>query len=475
LTATETTDNNLTPQEENAPAEQQHEHEAHEHEGHQHEGHDHEDHQHGPTLNPACTREIEIEIPAAEVSKAFRSVIKRYQKQARIPGFRAGKVPESLIRGRFHDSIQQDVADTIIPQHFRSAMEQQALQPISQPQVTDLHLQDGEPLRFKAVFEVLPPFSVEGYQDVKVEKPDATLTDDEFDDELKRIIDSRSTMEPVEEDRELADGDFAQITFKGELQNAEKETEGDAAPQPIEGQDVLVEVGGANTLPAFNEGLRGAKPGQELKFEVAYPEDFGEKRLAGNTVAYEVTINSIKKRVQPELNDEFARDLGDYETFDDFKNKLREHIAAEKTRRIENETRDKLIEALSARYEVPIPETFVQSQVDSRLDRGLRALAAQGMRTEDMRKLDFASLRAAQRDSAAAEVKGMLILDRIADEEKIEVAEDELNEQLFLLSTQTQEPVDVLRHRLANEGNLERLREQIRREKTGKLLVDKLG
>ena len=288
-----------------------------------------------------------------------------------------------------------------------------------------------------------------------------------------RILDPRSAMQPAEEHRVLTDGDFAQIPSKGELQNPEAQSE--PPPQPIEGQDVLVEVGGTNTLPAFNEGLRGAKPGQELKFEVAYPEDFGEKRLAGKTVAYEVTINGIKKRVQPELNDEFARELGDYGTFDDFKNKLREHMAAEKTRRIETETRDKLVEALSARYEVPVPESFVQSQVDSRLDRGLRALAAQGMRTEDMRKLDFPSLRAAQRDSAVAEVKGMLILDRIADEEKIEVAEDELNEQLFLLSTQTQEPVDVLRHRLANEGNLERLREQIRREKTGKLLVDKLG
>ncbi|MCL5262936.1 MAG: trigger factor, partial [Acidobacteria bacterium] len=139
------------------------------------------------------------------------------------------------------------------------------------------------------------------------------------------------------------------------------------------------------------------------------------------------------------------------------------------------ETRDKLVEALSARYEVQVPESMVQNQVDARLDRGLRALAAQGMRTEDMRKLDFTRLRAAQRDSAVAEVKGMLILDRIADEEKIEVSEDELNEQLFLLSMQTQEPVDALRHRLTSEGNLVRIREQIRREKAGKLLVDRLS
>jgi trigger factor len=468
LTATDTIDNHQSPQEESIAAEQHHEHDGHDHD------HEH-DHPHGPTLNPACTREVEIEIPADEVGKAFRAVVKRYQKQARIPGFRVGKVPESLIRGRFHDSIQQDVVETIIPTHFRTAIEQQNLQPVSQPQVTDLHLHDGEPLRFKAVFEVLPSFSVEGYQDVKVEKPDTALTDAEFDQELKRIIDSRSTMEPVTEDRTLADGDFAQITFKGELHSPEPETESESPAQPIEGQDVLVEVGGSNTLPAFNESLRGAKPGQELKFEVDYPEDFGERRLAGKTVAYDVTVNGIKKRVQPELNDEFAKELGDYQSFDEFKQKLREHMASEKARRVEAETRDKLVEALSARYEVQVPESMVQNQVDARLDRGLRALAAQGMRTEDMRKLDFTRLRAAQRDSAVAEVKGMLILDRIADEEKIEVSEDELNEQLFLLSMQTQEPVDALRHRLTSEGNLVRIREQIRREKVGKLLVDRLS
>lgn len=467
MTATDTIDNNQNPQEEATAPEQQHEHEGHEHQhDHQHE------HQHGPTLNPACTREVEIEIPADEVGKAFKTVIKRYQKQARIPGFRSGKVPESLIRSRFHDGIQQDVVESILPGHFRAAIEKQNIEPVSQPQVTDLQLNDGEPLRFKAVFEVLPPFSVEGYQEVKVEKPDASLSDQEYDEELKRIIDSRSTMEPVEEERPLADGDFAQITFKGELQGGE--TEAEAAPQPIEGQDVLVEVGGVNTLPAFNESLRGAKPGQELKFEVPYPEDFGEKRLAGKTVVYNVSINGIKNRVQPELNDEFAKELGDYESYDDFKQKLREHMAEEKNRRIEAETRDKLVEALSGRFQVEVPESLVQNQVDARLDRGLRALAAQGMRAEDMRKLDFDRLRAAQRDSAVAEVKGMLILNRIADEEKIEVTEDELNQQLFMLSMQTQEPVDVLRTRLTSEGNLVRLREQIKREKAGKLLVERL-
>ncbi len=180
-------------------------------------GQEHEGHSHGAaTLNPDCTREVEIEIPADEVTRNFQAVTKRYKKMARIPGFRSGKVPESLIRGRFAEQIRQDVMEAVLPEHFRTAIAERKLKPISQPQVTDINLEEGKPLRFKAAFEVLPDFSIDGYQQVKVEKPSTELTDAEVDAELARIRDSRSTMEPVTEERPLADGDFAQISFTGE-------------------------------------------------------------------------------------------------------------------------------------------------------------------------------------------------------------------------------------------------------------------
>lgn len=442
------------------------------HEGHEH-AHDHEHHQHGPALNPALTREVAVEVPADEVARAYKSVVKRYQKQARIPGFRAGKVPETLIRSRFADSIRQDVVESVLPEHFRTAIEAQGLRPISQPQVTDLKLEDGQPLAFKAAFEVMPEFSVDGYEQVTMEKPDTAVTDEEFESELERVRDSRSTMEPVEEDRPLADGDWAQISFKGDFKE-EVQPEG-AEPRPISGEDVMVEIGGKNTLASFNEALRGAKPGQELKFEVSYPADFGEGRLAGKTVAYDVEVKAIKKKIQPELNDEFAKELGDHEGIEDFRNKLRLHMEDEKERRLKAETQNKLTDALVARFDFPVPESLVQNQIDARLDRGLRALAAQGMRTEDMRKLDFGRLRAGQRDSAVAEVKATLILDKIADAEKVEISDDEMERELEIISIQTREPVETLRSRLTNEGALARIREQLRREKTASLLYDRLG
>src|ERR1700723_2899672 len=297
-------------------------------------GQDHEGHSHGPaTLNPDCTRKVKIEIPAEEVSRSFQAVTKRYKKMARIPGFRSGKVPESLIRGRFAEQIRQDVMEAVLPEHFRTAIAAQNLRPISQPQVTKVDLKDGKPLHFKAVFEVIPEFSIDGYQDVKVEKPSVELTDAEGDAELARIRDSRSTMEPVTEERPLADGDFAQISFTGNVQPVEGEAAIEEAPQqPISGQDVMVQVGGPNTLDSFNAALRGSTVGQQLKFEVSYPADFGERQLAGKRVAYDMEVKGIKKKIEPELNDEFAKELGQYESLADFTQQLREHMARGKKR-----------------------------------------------------------------------------------------------------------------------------------------------
>jgi trigger factor len=468
------TPNNPENNPETTPAAQAETAADHDHTGHVH---DHSQQQ-APTFNPEVTRSVEITIPADEVSRSMRSVVKRYQKQARIPGFRAGKVPESLIRTRFTERIRQEVLEAVMPQHFQRAITEGNYRLVSQPQVVDMTMEEGQPLSFKASFEVMPEFSVDGYQDVKVEKPSPAFTDEEFATEVERVRDSRSTMEPVEEERPLADGDWAQITFTGSVEPAGESQDGKDSggkdSTPLTGEDVILEVGGSNTLAAFTEALRGATVGQELKFEVSYPEDFGEKRLAGKNVAYDVTVKGIKRRVQPELNDDFAKELGDYTSYEDFVTKFRENLQSEKDRRTETETRDRLLTALSERFQFPVPESMVQQQIDARLDRGLRSLAAQGMREEDLKRLDFARLRAAQRDSATGEVKSLLILDRIADAENIGVSDEEVNQEIELLSLQLREPVDTLHVRLTQEGSIARIREQIRRDKTAKLLYERL-
>ncbi len=445
------------------------------------------DHQHGPVLNPDCTRELVIDVPADEVAAAFRKVAANYRKYAKIPGFRAGKVPESIIRRRFAADIRKEVIDSLLPQRFNSSVAELNIRPVGQPQVTELTVEDGTPLHVKAVFEYLPAFSIEGYKDVKVDKPSVDVTEEEFQHELAHLRESRATIEPVEEDRPLADGDWAEISYKGQIQRAsagapsldappepEPAESTPASPEPIGGENTLVEIGGKDTVEAFTTALRGRRPGQELKLEVIYPADYAESKLAGKTVAYDIEVKAIKKRTLPELNDDFAKELGRYESYADLEKSVRDYLAARKRRSVEAETRDRLFAAMSEKFTFPVPESLVQDQIDTRLERGLRALAAQGMQPDQMRKLDFARLRAAQRDSAVTEVKSHILLDRIAGEENITVSDEDLDRELQIVSIQSREPLDALKVRLTKDGGLARIREQLRRDKTASILYERL-
>jgi trigger factor len=453
--------------------------------------HDHEHaHSHGPVLNPDCTRELVIDVPADEVAAAYRKVAANYRKYAKIPGFRAGKVPESIIRRRFAAEIRKEVIDSLLPERFNKAVNELNIRPVGQPQVTDLSVEDGTPLHVKAVFEFIPAFSIDGYKDVKVDKPPVETTEEEFQHELSHLRDSRATIEPVEEDRPLKDGDWAEISYKGQIQNETPAAAPEGAAQgtldsqsaetqpadtqPIGGENTLVEIGGKDTVEAFSKSLRGAKPGQELKVEVIYPADYSEAKLAGKTVAYDVEVKAIKKRILPELNDDFAKELGHYETYAALEASVRDYLSARKRRNVEAETKDRLFAAMNERFTFPVPESLVQDQIDIRLERGLRALAAQGMQPEQMRKLDFTRLRVAQRDSALAEVKTNLLLDRIADDENITVSDEDVDKELQIVSIQSREPLDSLKVRLTKDGGMARIREQLRRDKTASILYERL-
>jgi trigger factor len=465
LTSTDTLENKQNPTADGVVEPPDYDHEGHDHEHHHEHGHEH--HHHGPVLNPECTRELVLIVPAEDVSKAFRKVSRNYQKYAKIPGFRAGKVPESVVKKRFAEQIRKDVIDQLLPQKFKQAVRELGVAPVGQPQVTELTVEDGQPLHVKAVFEYIPAFSIDGYKEVTVPKPSVEITEQEYEHEMMQLRESRATVEPVEEDRKIVDGDWAEISYTGNVEGA------DDAP-PVSGEDTLVEVGGKDTVEAFSSALRGAKPGEQLHVSAAYPTDYPEAKLAAKTVDYQIAVKAIKKRTLPELNDEFAKEVGDYDNLAELENRVREHLGNHKRRSVEGETKDRLIHALIERYPFPVPESLVQEQVDARLERGLRALAAQGMQTEQMRKLDFGRLREAQRDSAVAEVKAGLLLARIAHEEGVEVSDEELDREIQIAALQSREPVDTVRARLTEDGGLARIREQLKREKTAQLLYERL-
>ncbi|MDT8067236.1 MAG: trigger factor [Terriglobia bacterium] len=407
--------------------------------------------------NP-CLREISVEIPAETVQKERDAVLAKYSRFAKVPGFRKGKVPASIIRQRFSEDVNQEILESLVPRYLRQETAKQNLSPVSQPKIVDLHMHEGEPLTFKASFEILPEFDVPGYQELRAEKEDTTVTDDDVQKALDNLREQHATYENMDEGRALQDGDFAQAGFTG--------TSEEEGAKPVDIPEVLVEIAGANTIPEFTENLRGMKAGEEKTFDVKYADDYGDQRLAGKTVHYKVTVKGLKKKSLPELNDEFAKELGaELNTIEELRTRIRESLQAEKDHQAEHKAKDKLVEDLVNRYEFAIPESLVESQVDTRLERGMRALAAQGMKVEDLRKMDWGRLREGQREAARREVKASLILDKIADAEKIEVPDADVDREIEAVARQSQQPLDEVRHRLTENGGLDRIRTRIRNDK----------
>ena len=411
------------------------------------------------TKQDGVKREISVEIPAEEVTRETETLIQKYQKVARLPGFRAGHVPASIIRQRFKEDLKSDVVEALVPRYFRKEAEKLGMVPVSQPRVTDLHIHDGEPLRFKASFEIMPEIKVEGYQELRADHPQIDVKDEEVEEALHNVREQHATFTTIE-GSPLGDGDFAQASMNGRPKDAGDKT------QPVHMDEVLIEIGGKNTVPEFSTNLRGANAGDTREFEVVYPEDTNDKRLAGKTFIYTVKVHAVKQKSLPELNDDFAKELGDFTELDQVRKQIRENMIAERKHTAEREAKDKLIAELVKRNDFEVPESLVDRQIDLRLERGLRALAAQGMKMEDMKKMDLPRLRAGQRDQAVQDVKSSLLLERIAELERIEVSDDEVNHELEALAAQSKQTPEAVRTRLTQDGGLDRIRNRIRSEKT---------
>jgi trigger factor len=410
----------------------------------------------------ATKREIQVEIPVADVNRQTESLIQKYQKMARIPGFRRGHVPASIIRQRFSEEIKTDMVEALIPRFFRQEAERLSLHPVSQPRVTDLHLHEGEPLRFKAAFEVLPEIKLQGYKELRADKPEIAVSEADVEQALADLRERHASFNPIE-GRALADGDFAQVGLDG----VPKEVEGKAGDtKPVHMDEVLVEIAGQNTMPEFTEHLRGTNPGDERTFDVNYPDDTQDKRLAGKTFTYTVKVQSLKQKSLPELNDEFAKTLGEFQSIDDVRKAIREQMESERKHEAVHTAKEKLVSQLIERNEFEVPESLIDQQIDIRLERGLRALAAQGLTAEQMKKMDLNRLRAGQREQAIHDVKAALLLERVAEEENVQVSDDEFNQELESLARQSKQTSEAVRARLTRDGGLDRIRTRIRNEKT---------
>lgn len=402
-----------------------------------------------------CRRELELEIPAEDVSKATERVAKELARVARVPGFRPGKAPVALIKRRFADDIKGEVLQSLVPERVEKAVAEQKLSPVSQPQVDKLDFNEGQPLKFRAVFEVLPDFELGTYKGLEIEMPPMDVTDDDVNKALEETRERAATFAPVE-GRAVENGDFAQLKLTGTPEGA---------GEPIQADSVLCHVGAEETMEAFNANLRGANIGDHKEFDAEYPADYPDQKLAGKKFRYSADVTGIKTKKLPELNDDFAKDVSEAATLDELKTKIRESLEHQRDHRQKDLQRERVIAELVKLHDFPVPESLVESQMDVRLERMVRSLAQQGVDPRAV-NVDWSALRGRQQERAKDDVKAELIIDRIASTEKIDVTEEEVEQELQHLSSHSGESVEAIRARLTKQGALDRMKAKLRSDKT---------
>ncbi len=405
-----------------------------------------------------CKRELEIEIPAAEVEQAFTRIAGEYQRKVRIPGFRPGKAPLSLVRQRFQDSIRQEILESLIPAHLRSAFERENLEPVSRPSIDDLHFHAGEPLRFKASFEVMPEIHLADYTSLRLDpvpEPPTPL-DEEVEKRLEQIRNQSATYEDLSGDEAvLADGLVAVVSY-------DRTDEGEQEPRHV--AESRIEIGSPDVVNDFSEHLRGARIGDEREFDIHYPADFPHEEIAGKTVHYKLQVKAVQRKQLPALDDEFAKKAG-HESLEEYRNALRDRVRHQREHEKDEAEHTQLLDKLVDMHPFPVPDALIEHQIDQRLDRGLRSLAAQGL---DPRKLqlDWGQIRSAEREQAARDVKISILLDKIADAEHLEASPEALEAELAGYSERLQQPVDVVRRRLTETGTLDTIKSRLKSSKT---------
>lgn len=392
-----------------------------------------------------------IEIPADVVEREAETVTKEYARVARIPGFRPGHAPPSLVRRRYRDEIKSEIVQSLVPRFFRDKVKDEKWSVVGQPSFEDLKFEEAQPLTVKATFEVYPQFELGRYKSLEIQKETPAVTEANVDQALEALRRRLSTSEVVT-DRAAQDGDFVTVSYQGQDLS-------DPAKPPVEVREGMVHLGAPGTLEAFTEKLRGAKPGDTREFDVAYPDDYPRASLRGKKLHYRVEVQAIKHQVLPALDDELAKSADDYavSTLAELRAKIREDLEKREQEEVEGAARRKLIEKLVEAHPFPVPQKLVESQLQHRLESSVGQLMAQGIDPRQ-EEFDWRKFRESLRPDAERTVRSSLILEKIAEAEKIEVTEEEVDEAIREVATQTHEPAAAIKTRLTRDDGLDRLR-----------------
>jgi trigger factor len=411
-------------------------------------------------LLEGCKHEIEISVPVDEITRETDRVVANIQQKARLPGFRPGKAPASLIRAKFAKQVREDVLESLLPKYFDKKVQEEELHVVGRPSVKDVQFKDGEPLRFKAEFEVAPDFELGEYRGIAIHYSEPQVTEEDVAKRVEEIRDQKAQFVNVDP-RPIADGDFAVVSLDSLA----------GADPPIHQEELLLHVGDEKTMASFSEALPGMSPDEEKEFDVTYPDDYGQERLSGKTVRFRMQLKMIRTKELPELNDEFAQDLGDYPTLNDLREAIRKSIFHDREFLAQQKAKDELVDKLVESHDFPVPDAYVERQIETQLEQQFRSLAERGVDPTKL-QIDWAKLKESQRPKAVHDVKGSLLIDKIADRESINTTQDEVDQEVQRIAKQQREPVAATRKKLEKDGIIGRIAHQIRTNKTLNFLFE---
>ena len=404
---------------------------------------------------------LTVEIPSDLVDAEIARIAKGYAKQARLPGFRPGKAPASVIKQRFREQIHHDVMHGLIPKAVETALTERGIEPVNTPNITNVAIHEGQPLTFTAAVETVPAFDPGDLASIAVTRAITTITDATVDQTLQRLRERAGKLEPVEA-RPVADGD----TLVADLVR----TDADGASEAH--NDISIQIGAPANPPGFDSSLVGASAGETRTFDVQFPAEYSVKELAGTTVSYKVTVKEIRRRVLPELDDEFAKDVGAFESLTALRDRVRADLQEEAADNTTRSLRGDLLQQLAKRLSFDPPVSLVDREMDRRVEEFARQLMQQNM---DPRQagIDWDQFREAQREPALASVASALVLDEIARREHLTVAPEEVDKEIERFAEQAGRTPAALRAQLEKEGGVSRLTVGLRREKAVDLAMSR--
>jgi len=402
-------------------------------------------------------KKILFEIPKEVVSQEVESHYKALNRNVKLKGFRPGRVPRSILERYYRTQVETEVVSKLIEDSYEKAVEEYHLSPVASPQVLDRIFEAGQDFKYTVTVEVKPEVSVEGYRGLEVEKAAVGVTEEEVEARLKMVQDSHAQLKPVEVDRPLQEKDFAVIDFEGRLDE-----------KPLEGwkaKDHLVEVGSKTMVGGLDQKLVGLPLQKDQDLVITLPEDYPRKELAGKEIKVRVRAKEIKEKVLPALDDELAKEAGDFQTLQELKDRLRKGLEEQKQAQAEHAAKEKLLDFLREKHPFPVPKSMIDRQVEVILARTESRLAGQGMKF-DSDNLDPQKLRESLTPLAEKEVRGRLILEKVAELETITASEADLQQRLEQLAAQMNQRVEAVKSQLQKKDRLEDLRAVIQEEKT---------